>query len=73
MKLKAEYLVLLMSLFLGVVFLDQNRTSVPIKLILGSPFQMELSSIILLSAVSGACIAFGGLVVFKRYRQNKSQ
>lgn len=73
MKLKAEYLVLLMSLFLGVVFLDQNRTTVPIKLILGSPFQMDLSTIILLSAISGAFVAFGGLIVFKKYRQKKSQ
>jgi uncharacterized integral membrane protein len=73
MKLKAEYLVVLMVMFLGVIFLDQNRTAVPVKFILGNPYQLELSTIIFVSALMGMLIAFVVSVFYRRWRQKKSQ
>jgi len=72
MKLKAEYLVVIMALFLSVVFFDQNRTTVPIKFILGNPYQLDLSTIMIMSALMGGLITFAGIVLFKKWRQKKS-
>ena len=49
MKSKTKILYILISLFLVVVFLDQNRTPVPVKILLGNPFHLGLSLIILIS------------------------
>jgi uncharacterized integral membrane protein len=56
-------------LFLLVVFLDQNNTQVPIKIILGSPLQLSLSTIIIVSILVGAGCAFAGLFILKKVRE----
>jgi uncharacterized integral membrane protein len=59
MKSKSRYLVILMLLFLAAVFLDQNRTPVPVKILIGNPFQLGLSLIIIISMVIGVIAAVG--------------
>ncbi|HLE19107.1 MAG TPA: hypothetical protein VI728_12580 [Syntrophales bacterium] len=66
MKLKSSYLVTLMFLFLVVVFLDQNRTAVPIKILIGNPFQLELSLIIIISIVVGVISTIGIVYLMNR-------
>ena len=48
-----------MFLFLVAVFLDQNRTPVPIKILIGNPFQLGLSLIIIISMVVGMIMTIG--------------
>lgn len=73
MKFKSSYLVILMALFLVVVFLDQNRRPVPLKFIIGTPFQVDLSLIILISIVIGVVITGGFLHYMNRRKQLKGQ
>ncbi|MEI7635810.1 MAG: hypothetical protein WCJ37_00765 [Syntrophus sp. (in: bacteria)] len=67
MKFKSGYIIALMSVFLVGVFLDQNRTPVPIKIIFGSPFHLELTLIILVSMVVSSIITIG--VIYLIYRK----
>ena len=69
MKFKSTYLIAAMLLFLVGVFLDQNRTPVPLKIIFGSPFQLELTFIILISMVIGAAIAIGVVYLMKKKKE----
>jgi len=66
MKFKSSYIVILMSIFLAGVFLDQNRTPVPIKIIIGNPFQIELTLIILVSMVVSSVMTIGVIYLIKR-------
>ena len=66
MKFKSSYLVLLMSLFMVVVFLDQNRTPVPIKIVIGKPFHLELSLVIIISVVVGVIMTIGVVYLINR-------
>lgn len=59
MKFKSKYLIMLMAFFLVVVFLDQNRTPVPIKILIGNPFHVGLSLIIIISMVVAVIITIG--------------
>ena len=59
MKFKSSYIIILMSIFLVGVFLDQNRTPVPIKIIFGKPFHLELTLIIIFSMVVAALMTVG--------------
>jgi uncharacterized integral membrane protein len=59
MKFKSSYIVILMSIFLVGIFLDQNRTPVPIKIIFGNPFHLELTIIIIFSMVVAALMTIG--------------
>jgi len=59
MKFKSSYIMILMSIFLVGVFLDQNRTPVPIKIIFGRPFHLELTLIIIFSMVVAVLITVG--------------
>ena len=68
MKFKSKYLVIVMVLFLVVVFLDQNRRPVPLKFIVGTPFPVDLSLIILISMVIGVAIT-GGFIYFTNKRK----
>jgi len=60
-----------MILFLVIVFLDQNSAPVPIKIILGKPFQVELSIIVIVSMLIGTFLTIGGGVLFKKIRTKK--
>jgi uncharacterized integral membrane protein len=72
MKFKSSYIILLMSIFLFGVFLDQNRTPVPVKIIFGNPFQMELTLIIIASMVVSSIMTIGVIYLLKR-RRDKSE
>jgi len=70
MKFKSRhltrYLIMLMSLFLVVVFLDQNRVPVPVKIIIGNPFHLGLSLIIIVSMVVGVIMTIGVVYLMNR-------
>ena len=66
MKFKSTYLVILMFLFLVVVFLDQNRVPVPVKIIIGNPFHLGLSLIIIVSMVVGVIMTSGVIYLMNR-------
>jgi len=69
MKIKSSYLIMAISLFLVIVFLDQNQNPVPIKVILGSPFHLGLSLIIVISMLLGVIMTIG--VVYLTSRKKK--
>lgn len=69
MKFKSRYLVILMSLFLVAVFLDQNRTPVPIKIIIGGPFQLGLSLIIIITMVIAVIMTLGVVYAMKKRKK----
>ena len=56
-------------LFLIVVFLDQNSTPVPLKIILGSPVHLSLSTIIVMSGLIGVGCAFAGIYIVQKMRE----
>ena len=70
MKSKSRHLtrygVMLISLFLVVVFIDQNRAPVPIKILLGNPFHFGLSLIIIVSMVVGVIMTIGVVHLINR-------
>jgi uncharacterized integral membrane protein len=55
-----------MFLFLVVVFLDQNRVPVPVKIIIGNPFHLGLSLIIIVSMVVGVIMTIGVIYLMNR-------
>ena len=68
-----RYLIFFMSLFLVVVFIDQNRAPVPIKIIIGSPFHLGLSLIIIVSMVVGVIMTIGVVYLIKRRKDRKGK
>ena len=69
MKFKSSYIIILMSIFIVGVFLDQNRTPVPIKVIFGNPFHLELTLIIIMSMVVSSVMTIGVIYLIKRRRE----
>ncbi|MBI4766577.1 MAG: DUF1049 domain-containing protein [Deltaproteobacteria bacterium] len=69
MQFKPKYLVIAMALFLVVVFLDQNRRPVPLKFVIGTPFLVDLSLIILISMGLGITLT----VVFLRFMNRRKK
>ena len=55
-----------MSLFLVVVLIDQNWAPVPIKILLGSPFHLGLSLIIIVSMLVGVIMTMGVVYLMNR-------
>ena len=68
-----RYLIMFMSLFLVVVFIDQNRAPVPIKILLGSPFHLGLSLIIIVSMVVGVIMTIGVVYLMKMRKDRKGK
>ena len=68
-----RYLILFMSLFLVVVFIDQNRAPVPIKILLGNPFHLGLSLIIIISMVVGVIMTIGVVYLIERRKDRKGK
>jgi len=70
MKFKSRhltrYLIMFMSLFLVVVFIDQNRVPVPVKIVIGNPLHLGLSLIIIVSMVVGVIMTIGVVHLIKR-------
>ncbi|MBF0506195.1 MAG: LapA family protein [Nitrospirae bacterium] len=69
MDIKKFILPAISLLFVFIVFLDENNTPVPVKIILGSPLHMSLSVIIIGSILFGAGCAFAGLFLVKKMRE----
>jgi uncharacterized integral membrane protein len=69
MKFKSSYLVVAISLFLVIVFLDQNRNPVPIKIILGNPFHLGLSLVIIISMMVSVIMTLGVIYLVSRKRK----
>lgn len=65
----SNIIILLMSIFLVGVFLDQNRTPVPIKVIFGNPFHLELTLIIIISMVVSSVITMGVIYLINKKRK----
>jgi len=66
MKFKSSYLIVLMFLFMVFVFLDQNRGPVPVKILVGNPFHLGLSLIILISMMLGVIMTIGAIYLINR-------
>ena len=71
MKFKSSYIVMLMFIFLVGVFLDQNRIPVPVKILFGSPFHLELTLIIIVSMAVSSVMTIGVIYLIKRRIDNK--
>ena len=75
MKFKSKhlirYLIMFMSLFLIVVFIDQNRAPVPVKILLGNPFHFGLSLIILISMAVAMVMTIGVVYYLMNRRKDK--
>jgi uncharacterized integral membrane protein len=56
-------------IFLAVLFLDQNRSPVPVKIILGDPHPIELSAIIIISILTGVLLSVFGTLGYKNIRK----
>jgi uncharacterized integral membrane protein len=71
MKSTTKVISILIFLFLVIVFLDQNRTPVPVKILLGNPFHVGLSLIILISMVVAVVMTIGGVYLWMNRRKDK--
>jgi len=56
-------------LFLAVLFLDQNRSPVPLKIILGVPQPIGLSAIIIISMLTGVLLSVLGTLGYNNIRK----
>lgn len=63
--MKAVLLISCIILFLVIIFLDQNSAPVPMKVIVGQPFGIRLSLIILGSMAIGMLIAAAGFIAIR--------
>lgn len=68
---KMIFFSIVIVLFLAVLFLDQNRSPVPVKIILGDPWSIGLSTVVLVSMLVGVVLAFVGMFTFKSIRKAK--
>jgi uncharacterized integral membrane protein len=75
MQKKVLFFTIVIALFLAVLFLDQNSAPVPVKIILGDPHLIGLSSIIVVSVLVGVLLAVAVLyakkAVLKAVRKNQ--
>ncbi len=74
MQKKIIFLSTVITLFLVVLFLDENNTAVPVKIILGDPRPIGLSTVIVTSMLVGVVLSVVTMLIFKRLRKtNKNQ
>ena len=71
MKSTTKVISILIFLFLVIVFLDQNRTPVPVKILLGNPFHVGLTLIILISMVVAMVMTIGVVYLWMNRRKDK--
>jgi len=69
MPIKFLFMAATMALFLFVIFLDQNIHPVPLKIVIGSPYQISLSGIIITSLLIGMAAALVGILMLKKVRK----
>lgn len=74
MQKKLIFFTTVITLFFAVLFLDQNSTPVPVKIILGEPRPIGLSSIIVASVLVGVLLSAAVVwlyVVIRKARKNQ--
>jgi uncharacterized integral membrane protein len=71
MNFKSRYIITLMFIFLVFVFLDQNRIPVPVKVLFGNPFHLELTLVIIVSMVVSSVMTIGAIYLMNRRKDNK--
>lgn len=71
MQKKFIFFTTVIVLFLTVLFLDQNSAPVPVKIILGDPRPVGLSSIIIVSILIGVLLSAGAMYVYKMVSKAK--
>ncbi|MEI6209331.1 MAG: hypothetical protein WCP20_21335 [Desulfuromonadales bacterium] len=71
MQIKLIFFSIITTLFLAVLFLDQNSSPVPVKIILGDPRPIGLSTIIVASMLVGVLLSVAGMFVFRVVRKPK--
>jgi uncharacterized integral membrane protein len=73
MQKKLIFFTTVITLFFAVLFLDQNSTPVPVKIILGEPRPIGLSTIIVASVLVGVLFSVAVVwlyVVIRKARRN---
>lgn len=65
MQKKVLFFTIVITLFLAVLFLDQNSAPVPVKIILGDPHPIGLSTIIVISMLIGVLLSVAVMYVGK--------
>ncbi len=73
MEIKKFILPAISLLFVFMVFMDENNTPVPMKIVFGSPFHLSLSVIIIGSMLFGAACAFAGPFIIKKMREKSKR
>ncbi len=71
MQKKLIFFSTVITLFFAVLFLDQNSTPVPVKIILGDPRPIGLSSIIVTSFLLGVLVAIAIMWLYKAVRKTR--
>jgi len=72
--LKKKYLLYYaLALFLFVVFIDENGSPVPVKLLMGSPVHINLSVIIIGSMIIGSAFTIIGFIVYRHLHTKVKQ
>jgi len=69
MKFKSSYIIMLISVFLVGIFMDQNRTPVPVKIIFGNPILLELTLIIIISMVVSSVLTMSVIYLIKKNKE----
>ena len=62
---------IIIGLFLVILFLDQNSSPVPVKIILGDPRPIGLSTVILASMLVGVSISIAAFFAYRAVRKLK--
>lgn len=68
---KLIFFTIVIVLFLSVLFLDQNSAPVQVKIILGNPHPIGLSTIIITSMLVGVALSIAGFLLFNTVRKAK--
>jgi len=69
MQKKLIFFTTVITLFFAALFLDQNRTPVPVKIIFMDPRPIELNSIILASVLAGVLVSIAVLWLYNSVRK----
>jgi uncharacterized integral membrane protein len=68
---KLIFFVTVTVLFLAALFLDQNSAPVPVKIILGNPRPIGLSTIIVISILIGVALSVAVLCLYTAIRKSR--
>ena len=66
---KLKFVIISVVIFLAVLFFDQNRAPVPVKIIFGDPTPVGLSIVIAISMLLGAVMAITGMLGYTAVRR----